>query len=269
MRAPRASSSGAVEAAVAAALTVRRHPRPRWEAVLLRDGERTALAAGGVAWRFGRGPAVLLVHGLEGRGSQLGLFVAPLRSLGCSVWLVDGPAHGDAPAGPADWQAFADCLREVAHRVGGLRGVVTHSLGATVAALARSGGLAVDWVVMLAVPGGLSDQLHRVERRLDSDERPRFRRELSTRLRRPLEDLDLVRHADRFAVPTLIVHDTADALVPVATARDLHRRLPCARLTTTQHLGHRGVLHDPAVVDAVTAFARDHEPAPAGAGARR
>src|ERR1700745_2707030 len=40
---------------------------PRWR------GEHRRVAA----WRWGHGPAVLLVHGWEGRGSQLGALVQP------------------------------------------------------------------------------------------------------------------------------------------------------------------------------------------------
>ena len=47
------------------------------------------------AW--GAGPSVLLVHGWEGRGAQLGALVDPLVAAGYRVVALDGPAHGDSP----------------------------------------------------------------------------------------------------------------------------------------------------------------------------
>src|SRR5262249_54885618 len=68
----------------------RRHPRPDRERAILAGGrpfsvdvelrsprwrgQRVRVAA----WRWGHGPSVLLVHGWEGRGSQLGAFIEPL-----------------------------------------------------------------------------------------------------------------------------------------------------------------------------------------------
>src|SRR5688500_15132227 len=44
---------------------------------------------------WGTGPAVYLVHGWGGRGSQLGSFVEPLLAGGFRVVMFDAPAHGD------------------------------------------------------------------------------------------------------------------------------------------------------------------------------
>src|SRR3954471_12912224 len=60
---------------------------PRW------NGAHTTVAA----WKWGQGPTVLLVHGWEGRGSQLGSFVEPLVAAGLSVVAFDAPGHGDSP----------------------------------------------------------------------------------------------------------------------------------------------------------------------------
>src|SRR6185295_4257728 len=46
------------------------------------------------AWRWGHGPAVLLVHGWGSRGSRLGSFVTPLTAAGYSVVAFDAPGHG-------------------------------------------------------------------------------------------------------------------------------------------------------------------------------
>ena len=52
------------------------------------------------AWRWGEGPAVLLVHGWGGRGGQTLALVAPLLRAGCAVVTFDGPAHGGSTGRP-------------------------------------------------------------------------------------------------------------------------------------------------------------------------
>src|SRR5690349_4240764 len=82
-------------------LSPRRHARPEREHEWLasaRRGEvryRTSLLP---TYSWGQGPAVLLVHGWEGRATQLGAFVPALLEAGYRVVAVDMPGHGAADA---------------------------------------------------------------------------------------------------------------------------------------------------------------------------
>src|SRR5688500_1442660 len=62
----------------------------------VRFGERTLQA-----WSFGEGPAVLLVHGWGGRGTQLRSFVDPIVRSGRRAILFDAPGHGGSGGGMA------------------------------------------------------------------------------------------------------------------------------------------------------------------------
>ena len=55
----------------------------------------------------------------------------------------------------------------------------------------------------------------------------------------------------RVTQPTLVLHDADDRTAPLATGRALAGALPHARLQVTRGLGHRRILEDAAVVDAV------------------
>ena len=63
-------------------MTPRRLAPREWEAALLRQGARLTLANGLLARSYGAGPRVLLVHGWESRGMNLGMFIAPLTAAG-------------------------------------------------------------------------------------------------------------------------------------------------------------------------------------------
>ena len=60
----------------------------------LESAERQDLELEGkrlVAWSWGEGPTVLLVHGWEGRGSQMAAFAAPLAEAGFRAVAFDAP----------------------------------------------------------------------------------------------------------------------------------------------------------------------------------
>src|SRR5678816_1021873 len=105
--------------------TPRRHARPPRERtvlasaregivdVTLRAPRWKHLRVPVATWRWGVGPTVLLVHGWEGRGSQLGAFVEPLVAAGMSVVAFDAPGHGDSPGHQLFLTELADCVADI------------------------------------------------------------------------------------------------------------------------------------------------------------
>ncbi|MBK8857246.1 MAG: alpha/beta fold hydrolase [Opitutaceae bacterium] len=88
------------------------------------------------AWQWGDDarPLVLLVHGWEGRGSQLGAFAAPLVSAGFKVVAFDAPAHGDSPGEETNIRLLTEALQTAVRLYGPLHAVIGHSWGAAGAA---------------------------------------------------------------------------------------------------------------------------------------
>src|SRR5215468_10098929 len=75
-------------------MTPRRHIRPRREIEILKRARSWSIVRRGVRlalWSWGEGPTVLLVHGWEGRGAQLGSFITKLTAAGYKVATFDGP----------------------------------------------------------------------------------------------------------------------------------------------------------------------------------
>lgn len=83
-------------------LSTRRHPVPERDRAQLQSAHRWQLAADQgplAAWTWGPegAPTIVLMHGWEGRASQLGLFALPLVAAGYRVVGLDGPGHGESP----------------------------------------------------------------------------------------------------------------------------------------------------------------------------
>lgn len=243
---------------------------PAMPAITLPPGgeafEVTSLRAAVRGHVWGDGPVVYLVHGWGGRGSQMAAYVDPLVAAGFRVVLFDGPAHGDSDPGPAGAGTthgveLGKALDAVAAKFGPAHTVVAHSLGAVSTYLAlRYGWLSTQRLVLVAPLVDSVSLFDQLQHALGFGARTRraFDREVHRFVGIPVDDLDTrvqARHVD--PVTTLVIHDRDDRQAPHAAAVDLVRGLRDASLVTTEGLGHRRILRDPAAVARVVAFVRD------------
>jgi pimeloyl-ACP methyl ester carboxylesterase len=234
-------------------------PRSSSGLALLRDAEPIGVVVGGrrvAAWRWGRGPAVALLHGWGGRAAQLTSFVEPLVARGFSVVALDAPGHGSSGRGRSSAPQFAQALQAVAASVGGLHGVVAHSLGAAAVALALRDGLRVARVVLLAAAAEPPLWVERFAARfgLPPHVVDELRRRSERRIGMPWQDLNVPVLAKSFEAPLLLVHDCHDVEVAIADASAIVAAWPRATLVETRGLGHNGVLRDPAVAARAAEF---------------
>lgn len=229
---------------------------PRW------NGARTSVAA----WKWGQGPTVLLVHGWEGRGSQLGSFVEPLVAAGMSVVAFDAPGHGDSPENRLYLTDLADTVADVAHATGPTHAIVAHSFGAAAVLLAHArAGLAAERNVMVAPNVLIGDAVRRFAHLVGLDDRDRaaLEQRLADQSGVGVDELALDRLAGIRTDALLVFHDHDDHEVPFEHADRLAAIWPHAELRTTEGLGHRRILRDPAVLAATVAFLREGLDAPA------
>jgi pimeloyl-ACP methyl ester carboxylesterase len=249
----------------------RRYPRPERERAILARGRRFDIEVplrsprwGGqrtrvAAWRWGLGPTVLLVHGWEGRGSQLCSLVEPLVAAGLSVVTFDAPAHGDSAGRRVYLTDQADAVAAVAAAVGPLHATISHSFGgaATLLAYVRD-RVDAPRNVMIAPNVLLDEAVNRFARtvRLDDADRPRFEEHLAAATGVPLKELALERLVGGRDAGLLVVHDVGDREVPVVHGQTLATTWPQARLHLTDGLGHRKILRDPTVIAETVEFVR-------------
>jgi pimeloyl-ACP methyl ester carboxylesterase len=265
-------------------LRTRRYPVPNRELAALQGAERHELPTErgpAVAWVWcrpapaaARVPTVFLVHGWEGRGSQLGAFVEPLiRSGGRDGFRVvafDAPGHGEAPGRSSSLPAIAAALEAAARRWGPAVGVVAHSAGAVSTTFALSRGLAMERAVFVAPGADLLGYTRWFAELLGLPDG--VRRRLQARIERrigvayaALEPLEL---APERTTPLLAYSDREDPEAPLGTAETLIGLWPGAELRVTEGLGHRRILRDPAVVAGAVEFLTGAAPWRAESGDR-
>ena len=238
--------------------TPRPYARPDWEAELAAKGRRTTIAGRYAAWEFGKtaGEPVILLHGWNGRGLQLGYFIEPLVAVGHRVIAVDGPAHGETPGGKSGPFDFANALLEIQRELGPFRAVVGHSMGGASSVIAVADGLQTKALVLLGAPSDLSEVLDRFAAWIGLTERVRlvFRDEMARRTGHEVSSTRLTDAAAAYAGRVLIVHDVEDEDVPVVNGRRASKAFRGATYSEVKVGGHRKMLKDEAVVAEVASF---------------
>ncbi|HLD68061.1 MAG TPA: alpha/beta fold hydrolase [Pseudomonas sp.] len=232
-------------------MTPRDLPPRDWELPLLARSERVTLRFGLSALRWGSGPAVLLLHGWEGRPTQFAALIEALVAAGYGVVALDGPAHGRSPGREANVVLFARALLEAASELPPLHAVIGHSMGGASALLATQLGLRTEALVTIAAPSRILGLLRGFARfmGLPARARAQFVRLVEQHAGMPAAQLDVARyHLD---IPGLVVHAEDDPMVPVGEAEVIHQAWIDSRLLRLPQGGHQRVLGDPRLVEAV------------------
>lgn len=241
----------------------RRHHTPRREARWLSNSQRRDFELENYTiathW-WGEGPVVLLVHGWDGRGSQLGAFVDPLVAAGYTAVAVDLPAHGASSGDSTDAFSCGRVMRALCEQIGGVHGAVGHSFGGTAVLLGMSMGLRIERTVLIS-PGvvedtfftgfakivGLPDRATDELRRVIYD---RFGHEDWSVFTTRRQGEVLGSHSGA----SLVVHDIGDEEVAYEESVELAHWAKGARLLSTRGVGHRRILRNALVVQNVVAF---------------
>lgn len=236
--------------------TPRRRKAPPWEQEIGATAEKIRLRSGHAGLSWGQGQPVLLVHGWEGRITQLGRFVAPLVARGFRVVGFTAPGHGEQAGEALNVLDYAHFLCRVATEYGPLQGVIAHSMGASAVGFA-GGNLSAQRAVLISPPRSVISVVERFEDLLALNWQPRriFRYRLETEVfKTPLVDLDLARRP-RHLLQTLLLATDDDKDVPVADTQRLAVHWTDARLRVAQAAGgHRKLLRDDRVIHAAVEF---------------
>ena len=241
-------------------LTPRRPRVPERERAWLKSAVAAKFTLG--RWRLSghrwaeQGPKVLLVHGWEGRGSQLGAFALALKERGYQPVSIDLPAHGATAGSQTNLLEFAASVGAMVRSLGGVAGIVAHSFGAAATTVALRDDIDVGRLVYLA-PSEDFDHFPRVFGRslgLSAHLAERMKRRIERRLGATMNELRGGHLAPRMTAPLLVVHDEHDNDVPWTDGVTYAKAWPGARLVSTRGLGHRRILRDERVLATVADF---------------
>jgi len=256
----RVSPAAAAALAVDLFRTPRRFATPPRELEFLADAKpfdvRDSTGVCIRAWSWGEGPLVLLVHGWEGRGSQMAVYARPLVRAGFRVVTFDAPGHGQSAGRRSSLPEFTSALRSVAESTGTPHAIVAHSFGCAVTTLAVKDGFAAGRLVFVAPPLNPEHYTRLFGEMFGLDESvvTGLQKRIEKRFNRKWSDYSLAETAPQMNAELLVIHDRDDVETPWSGGSTLAELWPGARMMTTEGLGHRRVLRNAAVIDAVVGF---------------
>jgi len=213
-------------------------------------------------YEWGHGPqTAVIVHGWGSHAPRFAPLAQALAARGWRVLAFDAPGHGRSTGRTSSLPQFIAALDVVLEKLGPVQALIGHSLGA-LAITVRLGSpseplpASLQKLVLISMPSGAAYLLDSFEQMLGLGEATRRRsRELFIRrFANEPEHYVSLPNAARIPLSTLVVHDRADDIVPLAHSEPLIARMPHAQLHCSEGMGHSGLLRDPAVVQAIAGF---------------
>jgi pimeloyl-ACP methyl ester carboxylesterase len=239
-------------------LTPRRVARPQRESEWCATARRELRVVAGLeiaVWSWGEGEPVLLLHGWEGRGSQLGAFVEPLLAAGYSVVAPDQRAHGDSKGRRTNLLEFAAITGALIDELSPAA-IIAHYFGAAATNVALRDRDFDGRIVYVAPPEDFEffTESFGATLRISRGLAFRMQHEIESRFAIDWSKLRGAAIAPAMSSPLLVIHDRDDAEVPVRYGRALAAAWPRASFIETEGLGHRRILRSADVVEAGVAF---------------
>ena len=203
---------------------------------------------------------MLLVHGWNGRGTQMGGLAERLADSGYRAVAFDAPGHGRSPGKCSTIFRIIDAVEAITAEIGPFKGIVTHSFGAMVIARALREQISTEKVVCInpATQFSLLKDTFYEMLRITPATQNVFEQLLEKNYG---ADIDSIISADvnaaELSIPALIIHDKDDSEVPWQQGEMLADAWPDARFVQTQGLGHTRSLRDRATIQKAINFIAD------------
>ncbi|MFC3865199.1 alpha/beta fold hydrolase [Alcaligenes aquatilis] len=215
----------------------------------------------------GEGPTVLLIHGWSADSTSMLSLVRPLLSSGFQVAAFDAPGHGASKGKYTTMTRFVQAGLQAVASVGNVEFIVGHSLGAIVAVAVAARArqelqTSIRAMVTIAAPPSLADVLE-IWSSSKSQQLPRRLRDLIyARLHQdngvPVSHWDIPALSSDLRIPTLVMHDKSDSLIPFTYAEQLHKQLGSV-FESFSGYGHSRILASTEVKSKAVAFLLAHQ----------
>ncbi len=197
------------------------------------------------AWSWGRGPAVLLVHGWAGYGAQLVNFVEPLVRAGFRAVTFDMPGHGASTGRELTVIDMSRAIRAVAQVLGGTAAIwaLRNGLEAKRLVLLAPAAEPTHFALALATAIGLP-----------AVRAPGMLERIESRVGIKLADFNVARLVSEMTARLLVIHDPEDPEVPFDHGEAIAVAWPGARIERAAGMAHRGMLRNPGLIQKTVAF---------------
>lgn len=199
---------------------------------------------------------VLLIHGWSGRGTQLFKIADKLLENGFMTISFDAPAHGKSTGKTTMMNEFVKTALFLEKEFGPFEIALGHSLGGMAVLNAIKLGFNVKKGIIIGAGDVITDIIKEFVLKLEL--KPTMVEKIKNHFYRKygenIDNYSAYIAAKSVKIPTLVIHDTEDAEVPVSCAHHIRQNLAQGEILITNGLGHSRILKDAKVISRIIEF---------------
>ena len=240
-------------------LTPRKYPRKDWEEAAEKTGQRCEFSGNLSAIRWGESKnKILLMHGWEGRATQMYGIAKPLIEQGYEVIAIDAPMHGNSKGDKSNPVEFANAIVEANTAFGPFYGAIGHSMGACSLAIAYEKGCDLGRYALIASPSCIEDVLKGFAgfMGLSAPVSKKFIRQIETVVGRSARELDVGDMLKGHKQDKLLLHAKDDREIPYESMLTIKNKLNNVETISLENLGHRKIMRDDDTIARLLDFMR-------------
>lgn len=241
-------------------LTPRKYKLKSWESKAENQGSRIVFGDSLSALRWGESDKrILLMHGWEGRATQMYGLAKQLVEEGFEVIAIDGPMHGHSKGLKANPVVFSEAIQTVNTELGPFYGAIGHSMGACALAIAYDRGVDLGRYTLISSPACIYDVLRGFSfyMGLSASVSKEFIEIIEAEVGRPSKELDVGLMMKHHNKGILLIHAKDDLEIPYTSMNRIREKLQNVKSISLEGLGHRRILRDDNVMKNIVKFMTD------------
>jgi pimeloyl-ACP methyl ester carboxylesterase len=215
--------------------------------------------AGDIAWAWGAGPSVVLIHGWGGRAAQMAPLAEYLAGQGFRSIAFDVAGHGTSREPQARWEWFIRDIAAVAECLGEVAAFVGHSAGGLAMMAARNvKGIRAGKYVCICAPSYPYPPIRGIERRLNPGRGvlERYKTYLGEQFQSSWAALEAGSAFAGAGRDLLLCYDEKDRFIDHSEGDRIQALCPGSTHVKTSTYGHTRILAAPELMQAIGEFLR-------------
>lgn len=199
---------------------------------------------------------VLLVHGWNGRGTQMVSIAKAFKELDYTIISFDAPGHGNSLKATSNMTDFIEAIFELDKKYNGFNVIIGHSLGGMSVINCLGRGLETTKAVIIGSGNKTKDVTEDFLGTIGMDKKmtPILINLFEKKYSDKMSNYDVDFQAENVKASVLIIHDKNDKDVPFTASETIHSKLLNSELLLTTGLGHRKILGDEKVIEKIVQF---------------
>jgi len=211
------------------------------------------------AYKWGKGPIVVFVHGWAGRATQFRKFIEVFTTNGFQAVAFDGPAHGLSEGSTTNLIEFKDTMENLFKLLPQEPvATITHSFGGVATLFSIMNGIPITKLINISSPTIGDEIINTYLRTINGTQKTGdyFKRYMLKTYGKPFDEFSSLYFIQHLSQPLnlLLIHDEEDKEAIIRHSEELIKIFPSARLIRTKGLGHTRILKDDGVIETCLRF---------------